>query len=58
MGEPYWPDDATPEQISRITRKVAGFLKVKPGTKVATTPATPSAPSTSKATPKKYPSKG
>lgn len=30
MGEPIWPDDATPEQIARITRKVDGFLKMRP----------------------------
>ena len=58
MGEPYWPDDATPEQISRAIRRVDRILRVKPGTKVRPTPATPSAPSTSKATPKKYPPKG
>lgn len=30
MGEPLWSNDATPEQIARITRKVDGFLKARP----------------------------
>ena len=53
MGEPYWPDDATPEEIRRITKMVDGFMKVRPVPKVSTTTATPSAPKTSKASPKK-----
>lgn len=58
MGEPIWPDDATPEQISRAIRKVDAIMKVRPVPKVGNTVATPSAPSTSKAKPKKYRPKG
>lgn len=41
MGEPIWSDDATPEQIARIIRKVDGVLKVRPPRKATPAKAAP-----------------
>lgn len=41
MSEPYWRNDATPEQIARITRKVDGLLKARPSRKALPAKAEP-----------------
>lgn len=58
MGEPIWPDDATPEQIARITRKVDGFLKVRPPRNSTLAKAVPGAPVQSSTKAKKSKPKG